>query len=289
MIEKAFLKEMIDVYLDAEFENERSENSLKRYRCAINNFLKHIPDGELSKRNMIKFKKHLIEKYKPATVNNYIIIINKFIKYCEMVDAGDDRLRNLKEFQRKKPSDLTISTIKIQEKTSLETVISKEEYQRLLRAAKKNKREDLYYLMRILAETGIRIGELRYFTKDALQSNYITVRNKGKSRDVIVNPALRRDLIKYAEKQGMEDKLFDYSYSKIYSDLHMIAGKARGIDLKKIHPHAFRHLFATRYMEKIGDVTELKDILGHTNLNTTTIYSKSTKEQKKKHLEKLWK
>ncbi len=282
---------MLDVYLDVEFENEKSDNTLKRYKCALTKFIDFLEDGqEVTKRDMIKYKKHLVETYKPSTVNNTIVIINKFIKYAEMFQKGEDKIRNLKEFQRKNPSELTVQNIKVQEKSSLETVITKEEYKRLLRTAKKHNRNDLYYLMRILAETGIRIGELRYFTISNLQSNFITVRNKGKSRDVIVSPELRRDLLKYAKQEGIEDGcLFEYSYSKIYADLHWIAGKARGIDLKKIHPHAFRHLFATRYMEKIGDVTELKDLLGHTNLNTTTIYSKSTKAQKKKHLEGLWK
>ena len=283
---------MLDIYLDTEFENEKSDNTLKRYKSALKKFIDYLPDGnkEITKKDMIQYKRNLIEMYKPSTVNNSIVIVNKFLKYCEMFQSGEDKIRNLKEFQRKNPSDLTVQNIKVQEKSSLETVITKEEYKRLLRTAKKHNRKDLYYLMRILAETGIRIGELRYFTIDNLQSNYIIVRNKGKSRDVIVSPELRRDLLKYAKEMGIEQgQLFEYSYSKIYADLHWIAGKARGIDLKKIHPHAFRHLFATRYMEKIGDVTELKDLLGHTNLNTTTIYSKSTKQQKKKHLEGLWK
>lgn len=271
-------------WLDLEFEDEKSENTIKRYECAVNKFLKYIPDGDVTKTTMINYKRHLIDTYSPKTVNNEIVIINKLVKYCE---ADIDDLSRLKRFDSK----LAVKNIKVQEKASIEDVITKEEYKRMLRMAKKKNEMELYYIMRILGETGIRIGELKYFTIENLRkSPYITVRNKGKTRDIIVDTKLRRELIAYAETYGIrEGMLFDTDYMNVYRGLKHVAGQCRGIKLSKIHPHAFRHLFATRFMEQIGDVTELKDILGHSSLDTTSIYSKSTKKQKKKHLDELWK
>lgn len=271
-------------WLDLEFEDEKSENTIKRYECAVNKFLKYIPDGDVTKTTMINYKRHLIDTYSPKTVNNEIVIINKLVKYCE---SNIDDLSCLKRFDSK----LAVKNIKVQEKASIEDVITKEEYKRMLRMAKKKDEMDMYYIMRILGETGIRIGELKYFTIESLRKGpYITVRNKGKTRDIIVDTKLRRELIAYAESNGIEDgKLFDTDYMNVYRGLKHVAGQCRGIKLSKIHPHAFRHLFATRFMEQIGDVTELKDILGHSSLDTTSIYSKSTKKQKKKHLDELWK
>lgn len=271
-------------WLDLEFEDEKSENTIKRYECAVNKFLKYIPDGDVTKTTMINYKRHLIDTYSPKTVNNEIVIINKLVKYCE---ADIDDLSRLKRFDSK----LAVKNIKVQEKASIEDVITKEEYKRMLRMAKKKNEMELYYIMRILGETGIRIGELKYFTIENLRkSPYIKVRNKGKTRDIIVDTKLRRELIAYAENYGIrEGMLFDTDYMNVYRGLKHVAGQCRGIKLSKIHPHAFRHLFATRFMEQIGDVTELKDILGHSSLDTTSIYSKSTKKQKKKHLDELWK
>ena len=271
-------------WLDLEFEDEKSENTIKRYECAVNKFLKYIPDGDVTKTTMINYKRHLIDTYSPKTVNNEIVIINKLVKYCE---ADIDDLSRLKRFDSK----MAVKNIKVQEKASIEDVITKEEYKRMLRMAKKKNEMELYYIMRILGETGIRIGELKYFTIENLRkSPYITVRNKGKTRDIIVDTKLRRELIAYAETYGIrEGMLFDTDYMNVYRGLKHVAGQCRGIKLSKIHPHAFRHLFATRFMEQIGDVTELKDILGHSSLDTTSIYSKSTKKQKKKHLDELWK
>ena len=47
--------------------------------------------------------------------------------------------------------------------------------------------------------------------------------------------------------------------------------KELGIPEETVFPHSFRHLFAKNYMEKIGNITELADILGHSRLETTWI------------------
>lgn len=52
-----------------------------------------------------------------------------------------------------------------------------------------------------------------------------------------------------------------------------------------VYPHSFRHLFAKEYMQKIGDISELADLLGHTRLETTWIYTKTTSEEKRVRLE----
>ena len=65
-----------------------------------------------------------------------------------------------------------------------------------------------------------------------------------------------------------------------------IAKKA-GVPLERVYPHSLRHLFAKTYMEKIGDLTELSDLLGHSRLETTWIYTKTTSEEKRKRLQKL--
>ena len=60
-----------------------------------------------------------------------------------------------------------------------------------------------------------------------------------------------------------------------------------GIPQELVYPHSFRHLFAKEYMQKIGDISELADLLGHTRLETTWIYTKTTSEEKRVRLEHL--
>lgn len=56
-----------------------------------------------------------------------------------------------------------------------------------------------------------------------------------------------------------------------YKILH---GKARGgLSKDKVHPHSFRHLFAKDFLANGGDIVTLADILGHSSLETTRIYT----------------
>ena len=61
---------------------------------------------------------------------------------------------------------------------------------------------------------------------------------------------------------------------------------AKELDIAEetVFPHSLRHLFAKNYMEKVGDITELADILGHSRLETTWIYTKTSSAEKRKRL-----
>lgn len=61
---------------------------------------------------------------------------------------------------------------------------------------------------------------------------------------------------------------------------HVFSKARRVIDLPKdITWHSLRHSFATYYIERGGDVKTLKEILGHSKLNTTEIYAKTTRRK----------
>ena len=60
-----------------------------------------------------------------------------------------------------------------------------------------------------------------------------------------------------------------------------------GVEKKRAHPHSFRHLFAITYMKQYADLTELADILGHSSLETTRIYTTTTAEEKRSKLDGL--
>ena len=265
-----------EMLLDLKLE-EKADNTIKKYRHNVQHFIDSLPDGEITKQDVINFKSDLVNQgYKTTTNNSYIVSVNKFLKYCEL-------------------SDLRIKQIKQQEKTSLECIISMTDYKRLLRYAKKLGRMDMYYIMEILAYTGIRISELKYFTYENIQKNYISVYNKGKERDIILRQDLHRDLKKYAREQKIktgylfpgQNKNRLIHESTIWRQLKRIAGKAR-VNKDKVHAHSFRHLFAKMFLEEYpGNITELADILGHSQLETTRIYTRTTSEEKRKHLERI--
>ena len=74
--------------------------------------------------------------------------------------------------------------------------------------------------------------------------------------------------------------------STIWRRMKRIAGAAK-VNKDKVHAHSFRHLFAKEFMEEYNNALELADILGHSSLETTRIYTRSTNEEKRKKLEKM--
>lgn len=169
------------------------------------------------------------------------------------------------------------------------------DYKRLLRHSKTMGLIKLHYIMKILAMTGIRISELKYFTVENLKSNYIVAYNKGKERNIIVRQDITRELRKYCrENKIKEGYIFKgekegqmLAPSTIWRQMKKVAGKSR-VNKNKVHAHSFRHLFAQVFLNEYNNnITELADILGHNSLETTRLYTRTSNAQKKSKLEKL--
>lgn len=282
----------IDSFLLEEKLNEKSKKTLEHYEHVVKVFVDSLEDHEVTKEDIMIFKSSLMEKYKPKTISNYITIVNKFIKYVEIMESnGEYDLDDLKKHKSK----MTLKNIKVQQKASLEEVLEPEEFKRMLRAAKKHDEMDIYLIMKIIAYTGIRIEELKKFTVEALNTNYIEVNNKGKIRNIILRQDLRKELIEYCKKNGIKEG-FIFKGKKegcmmhqttIWKRMKKIAGMCRGIKKSKVHAHSFRHLFAIKFMSEGGDIGELADILGHASVDTTRIYTRTTDHMKRKRLEKM--
>lgn len=271
-------------------EDEKAPKTLTHYEHVLNEFISAMPDEEITKIDMIQYKQDMIDRFKPSTVNSYILAINKYIKYLEIKDTPGFNAVMLRNYH----SANELKKIRVQNKTSLEEVMTPSDLKRMLNKASRLGRMDIYYIMKIMAYTGIRVEELKAFTYENIQDNYIRVRNKGKSRTIILRNDLRRDLLKYCDERGIkEGYLFPGRFpgkmihtSTIFNNLKMIAGKC-SIKKSKVHAHSFRHLFAIKYIEDGGNIADLADILGHSDIQTTRIYLRTTEEMKKKKLESM--
>jgi site-specific recombinase XerD len=257
---------------------EKADHTLQKYEGDISKFFEFINDdsAEITKSDVIDYKSYICSGiFKTASINSYIIALNKYLKWLGA-------------------PDMTVKIIKQQRKSSLEEVISRSDYKRLLRYAKKLGMIDIYYIMRVLASTGIRIDELKFITVDSLKTCYIRVNNKGKEREITIPPELVRELRKYCASIGVKNGyVFQSSIknnivckSTVWRKMKKIAGYAR-VNKSKVHAHSFRHLFAKEYMNTYNNVTELADIMGHNSLETTRIYTRSTSFEKRKKIEKL--
>jgi len=254
---------------------ELSARTIHKYLADIGDWLKQMEDVIITKEMVISYKKELSKNYKVASINSKIISVNRYLRWLDF-------------------SDLVVRTERIQAPNVLDKMITKENYFAMLKFAKDSGRSRLYYIMKTIAGTGLRVGELKYVTVQAITDGYTQIWNKGKYRYIYFSESLCMELMEYCNNSGInkgiifigrkEEKVI--TSAAVWKGLKNIA-KELGIPEDTVFPHSFRHLFAKNYMEKVGDITELADILGHSRLETTWIYTKTTSAEKRKRLELL--
>lgn len=280
------LEKKLEEYIEnLRIYGQKQENTLIKYTQVIRDFIKWLEEKELTQAVAISYPVYLkdstIDKkaFETSTVNTNIKILNEFFKYLEL--------------------DIHIKQIKQQIKYNNKNVLTLEEVHRLQRKAKENNNMRLYYIMEILLKTGIRVGELKYFTVENLQAidneePELIVYNKGKERPVTVIPELKNELLKYAKKENITTGTIFPSQraagkmltaSAIWKQMQKTAAACK-IKKVKVHAHSFRHLFAQLYSQQDGASTEeLADIFGHSNTNTTRTYMRTSAKEKKRRIQ----
>ncbi|MBP3361123.1 MAG: tyrosine-type recombinase/integrase [Clostridia bacterium] len=257
-------------------EEEKSKNTIEKYIRDIVAFMVWVANRELCKATVLEYKAEIIESYAPASVNSMLSSINSFFDYNEWHDLKVKALKIQRQIFANKDKELT-----------------KAEYERLLTAANNKKNQRLYYLMQTICSTGIRVSELRYITTSAVKSGQAVINCKGKMRIVILPKELCKMLKGYIRENNIENgsvfvsrtgKPLDRSH--IWKMLKALCETA-GVSKDKVYPHSFRHLFARTYYSLQKDIVRLADILGHSSINTTRIYTIESGIIHRKQLQKL--
>ena len=266
--------EQIKLYRNYLVEEEKSEATVKKYIFDIMSFQSWLDGAELSKNKILEYKAYLLERYSVSSVNSMISSLNSFFTYLGWFD-------------------FKIKTIKIQRQifSSNEKELTKSEYEHLLNAAKNNKR--LYLLMQTICSTGIRVSELKHITVESVVRKQAEVNCKGKRRRIFLPNKLCDALKQYIkEKKIKSGPIFitkngkPLDRSNIWSDMKKLC-KDAGVDSKKVFPHNLRHLFARTYYSLQKDIVRLADILGHSSVNTTRIYTQESGEVHRLQIQKL--
>lgn len=255
---------------------ECSENTVAKYTRDVRRFA-HFTNGErVEKSDVLRYKAQLCKTYAPRSVNSVLSALNSFFGYIN---------RN----------DLKVRTLKIQQMifADSERELTQSDFFRLLDAAKKSGDDRLYCLMQTLASTGIRISELRYITCNAVKEKQTNIDCKGKMRRIFLPKKLCKLLAEYIKRHGIcHGEVFvsrsgnTLNRTNIWRMLKRLCGAA-GVNPNKVFPHNFRHLFARTYYKMQKDIVRLADILGHSSINTTRIYTTENGEGHIAQLQKL--
>ena len=241
-------------------EAEKAPATIEKYIRDVTAFFKFTGNAEVTKETLIAYKEMLLKKYKPASINSMLAALNHFFAYCGW--------------------ELHIKALKVQQSMFLDEAkeLTKDEYFRLLDAAKRQKKEQLWLLIQTLCATGIRVSELQFITVEAAKQGSTTIQCKGKNRTILLPGSLQKELLRYAKARKIKTgSIFltrtgrMMNRSNIWRALKALC-KMAGVLASKVFPHNLRHLFATAFYEAAKDISRLADVLGHSSINTTRIY-----------------
>ncbi|MDD5474207.1 MAG: tyrosine-type recombinase/integrase [Candidatus Methanoperedens sp.] len=170
----------------------------------------------------------------------------------------------------------------------LPVVLNRAEIKELLDNTKNLKHR---LLIELLYSTGLRLSEcinLKYSDLDINDGiGWVRMGKGAKDRIFIISDIFKNDLIGYTEKTGADGKGFIFSVNgrkmspRSIQHAIKVSVERAGIE-KDVHVHTLRHSFATHLLENGVDIRKIQKLLGHSNLQTTQIYTQVSSEEIKK-------
>ena len=270
------MKQTLEEYMEHLRGQERSRATIAKYRHDVGMFL-NWQGGEaaVTKERVIAYKQWLVQRYAPASVNSMLAALNGFLQF-----SGLEGCR--------------VKALKIQRPLfrPTERELSRAEYLRLLDAAKE-KSTALWLVLQTLCGAGLRVSELRFVTAECVRTGRVQIACKGKRRVALLPKALCRKLQRYAQaKRRYTGPLFvtaggaPLDRRHIRAAMKRLCSRAR-VAPEKVFPHNLRHLFARTYYNSSKDLLRLADLLGHSSIDTTRIYTLSDGKREFRQIERL--
>ena len=256
---------------------ERAPSSIEKYLRTAGEFAGWLGGGAVAKEAVLAWKETLLARgLAPATVNGRLAALNSLFRFLGWEECRVRLLRLQRRSFRERSRELT-----------------REEYLRLLTAARASGRGRLELLMEAVCSTGIRVSEVRYLTVEAARGRRAVVILKGKVRTILLPGKLCRKLLRYAAEQKIASgEIFltgggrSLSRKQIWREMKSLCAAA-GVAPSKVFPHNLRHLFATCFYRVCRDIVKLADVLGHSSIETTRVYLLTAGAEHARYLEQL--
>lgn len=267
MNKEEFLKK-----LEVELKITKNSNyTLRNYLRANNELIEYL-QKDPDKINTDDIKFFLAEKYSNKSSSSIILFLAA-IKYAHLNLLNQDPTLNIKRPKKNK---------------TLPTVLTKDEIKSLINSMNNEKSK---LILSLIYACGLRVSELVNLKLSDLDFNekvgHIKQSKGNKDRIFNIPNFLIEDLKEQSEKQKKFNNLYLFSGPKQKLTTRNIqkivttAAKKANIN-KHVHCHTLRHSFATHLLENDVDIRKIQELLGHSNLSTTQIYTHlSTQELKR--------
>ena len=255
---------------------EKSTSTIEKYIRDVKAFSVYAENAAITKEKVIAYKKYLRNNYAVRSVNSMLASINSLFNSLEW-------------------HDLKVKSLKLQQQVfcSEDRELTKAEYARLCKTAKRKKNKRLNLILQTICGTGIRVSELQYITVEAAKQCEAVVNCKAKTRSVFIVKELKQKLLRYAAEQNIKSGIIfvtrtgkPISRTNIWREMKALCVEA-DVSPQKVFPHNLRHLFARVFYGIEKDIAKLADILGHSSINTTRIYIISTGIEHRRRMENM--
>ncbi|MBR3604857.1 MAG: tyrosine recombinase [Candidatus Gastranaerophilales bacterium] len=263
-----------------EMERGLSKNTILAYEndlIALFDFLseQNIENlQEIKRKDFSAYTKHLARKeINPSSITRKIASIKGFFKYLcnkRIIKTNPAVSLNSPKLPKRLPKVLNI--------TEIDKILSS------------NLNEKEYAIVELLYSAGIRVSELTELELKNIDFNQriIKVFGKGsKERIIPITTKCATVLKNYLKKRGLISLKFNSkpflfleengtktTRQKVYKIIHNLGKK---ID-KDISPHTIRHSFATHLLERGADLRVVQELLGHSSIVTTQLYTHISKK-----------
>lgn len=234
----------------------------------------------LEKENIILYSEHLHRRYKPRSAKRKFACIKAFYSHLEKEEIIENN-----PFHK--------ITVKYKEPTVLPRVIPLTDIEKILKYANAQfhnsktacQRESALrnvIILELLFSTGMRVSEVSNLQKENvnLNSNTIHILGKGSKERIacIINKNIADLMKEYLSVRRYESEYFftnklgnSYSEQSIRNMVNTYA-KSAGVTIH-ITPHMFRHTFATALLDEDVNIRHIQQLLGHSSIVTTQIYT----------------
>ena len=156
---------------------EKSENTIEKYIRDVRCFLNFLNGQDVSKEIVIAYKESLLkENYAVRSINSMLASLNSFFAFLGWLDCKVKAIKLQRQIYCPEEKELT-----------------KQEYIRLLNAAKKKGNERLNLILQTICGTGMRVSELQFITVEAARFGEAVVSLKGKTRTVFIVRELQKN------------------------------------------------------------------------------------------------
>ncbi len=276
----------------------KTVNNYRRYLYRFFNFIKIDHISDLSPKHINDFILYLKRQngtrdgeMKTNTRNYHLIALRTFLKYLAKIDVKSLSPEKI-ELAKQQPRQ-----VEFLEKDELKKII---EAPTLTKDSELTKLRDVA-ILELLFSTGLRVSELAGLNIENvnLDKDEFSVRGKGgKVRVVFVSNSAKNALREYLKarhdtspalfvrtdldpKSHSLENLTPRSIERIVKKCSKIAGIT-----KKVTPHTLRHSFATDLLYEGADIRSVQEMLGHSSITTTQVYTHITNKRLKETYEK---